>query len=420
MKDKVKNFFNKISPVLNRIGSNKYLQTITAAMMATLGPTILGSFAILLGVWAGNEKWTKIATIANNIGNVTINLLALYIVFLIAKNLVPHFLENDDGNAAGIIAMMSFFILTPMGQIKDGNNLINALPTTWLASQGVFSAMIVGVLVARLYVFIKQHGWTIKMPAGVPPMVSDAFATLIPALVCGIISGLISFGFLFTDWGSFHQMIYSLIQVPLRGLGGSLGAMILISLLQQIIWFFGIHGSNVVMPIVTPIWLSMDMQNLAALQAGKPLPNIIGLAFFQIITWSGTALGLVLLMLIARSKRYRDLGRLAIVPALFGVTEPIIFGTPLVLNFDLAVPFITNNTIALIIGYIVTRIGWVARFPGVQQVFGLPIGFHAAVEGKVSIIVLQLIIQLIISPLLWYPWLRHADNKALKLEKDMG
>lgn len=417
MKNSIQKFFTKISPTLDKVGTNKYLQTITAAMMATLGPIILGSFATLLGVWAGNEKWTKVATIAGNVGNVTINLLALYIVFLIAKNLVPHFLDGDDGTAAGVIAMMCFFIMTPLGQIKDGKNLINALPTTWLSAQGVFSAMIVGLLVARFYVYIKQHGWTIKMPAGVPPMVSSAFAALILALVMGVIAGLISFGFMFTSWGSFHQMIYSLIQVPLRGLGGSLGAMIVVSLVMQILWFFGIHGTNVVLPLVTPIWLAMDMQNLAALQAGKPLPNIIGLAFFNIITWSGTALGLVLLMLIAKSKRYRDLGRLAVVPALFGVTEPVIFGTPLVLNFDFAVPFITNNTIVLIISYIVTKIGLVARFTGVQAVFGLPLGFHAAVEGHVSIIILQLVIQLVISPLLWYPWLRHADNKALAAEK---
>lgn len=330
---------------------------------------------------------------------------------------MPYFLEHDDGTSAGVIALMSFFILTPLGQIKNGKDLITALPTTWLSSQGVFSALIIGLLVARFYVYIKQKGWTIKMPAGVPPMVANAFTSLIPALLIGVIAGLISFGFMFTDWGSLHQMIYSLVQVPLRGLGGSIGAMIIVSLVMQILWFFGIHGTNVVLPLVTPIWLAMDMENLNAIQAGNPAPNIIGLAFFNVITWGGTALGLVLLMLIAKSKRYRDLGRLSIVPALFGVTEPIIFGTPLVLNFDFAVPFITNNTIVLIISYLVTKIGIVARFTGVQAVFGLPLGFHAAVEGHISIIILQLVIQLVIAPILWYPWLRHADKKALEAEK---
>jgi len=417
MKNKMSGFFEKISPVLDKIGTNKYLQTITGAMMATFGPVILGSFATLLAVLAASQKWTQVQAVASNIGNVTINMLAVYIVFLVAKHLVTQFIPSDDGTSAGIIALMSFFILTPLGQIKDGKNLITAIPTTWLSAQGVFSALIVGMLVGRMYVYIKQHGWTIKMPAGVPPMVSGAFASLIPGVVIGVIAGLISFFFMSTSWGSVHQMVYSIIQVPLRGLGGSIGAMVTVSLVMQVLWFFGIHGTSVVLPLVTPIWLAMDIENLNAIQAGHAAPNVLGLAFFNIITWGGTALGLVLLMLIAKSKRYRELGRLAVVPALFGITEPVIFGTPLVLNFDLAVPFITNNTIVLLLSYFATKIGLVANFTGVQSIFGLPLGFQAAVEGRVSIVILQLVIQLIIAPLLWYPWLRHADNKALKAEQ---
>lgn len=417
MKEKIKAFFGRISPILDKIGTNKYLQSIMGAMMAILGPIILGSFATLIGVWAGNEKWKNVQTIAGNVGNVTINLDALYVVFLVAKYLVKNFLKNDDGTSAGVISLMCFLIMTPLGQIKKGKNMIPVIPTTWLSSQGLFSAIIIGMLVGRFYVYIKQRGWTIKMPAGVPSMVSDAFASLIPALIMGIIAAIISYGFMLTSWGSFHQMVYSIIQVPLRHLGGSLWAMIVVSLIMQILWFFGIHGTNVVLPIVTPIWLAMDMENLNAIKAGHMPPNIIGLAFFNIITWGGLALGLVLLMLIAKSKRYRDLGKIALVPALFGITEPVIFGTPLVLNFDFAIPFITNNTIALLISYFITKIGLVARFTGVQAVFGLPLGFSAAVEGKISIIVLQLIIQLVLSPLLWYPWIRHADKKELVIEK---
>lgn len=417
MKEKIKAFFGRISPILDKIGTNKYLQSIMGAMMAILGPIILGSFATLIGVWAGNEKWKNVQTIAGNVGNVTINLAALYVVFLVAKYLVKNFLKNDDGTSAGVISLMCFLIMTPLGQIKKGKNMIPVIPTTWLSSQGLFSAIIIGMLVGRFYVYIKQRGWTIKMPAGVPSMVSDAFASLIPALIMGIIAAIISYGFMLTSWGSFHQMVYSIIQVPLRHLGGSLWAMIVVSLIMQILWFFGIHGTNVVLPIVTPIWLAMDMENLNAIKAGHMPPNIIGLAFFNIITWGGLALGLVLLMLIAKSKRYRDLGKIALVPALFGITEPVIFGTPLVLNFDFAIPFITNNTIALLISYFITKIGLVARFTGVQAVFGLPLGFSAAVEGKISIIVLQLIIQLVLSPLLWYPWIRHADKKELVIEK---
>ncbi|MCI1688660.1 PTS sugar transporter subunit IIC [Schleiferilactobacillus harbinensis] len=417
MKNKMQDFFDRLTPVLDKVGNNKYLQAVMSAMMGTLGLIILGSFSVLGSVYAGRAHLTQLATLLGNVSTVTISCLALFIVFLVARALVPFFIKGDDGVAAGIIALVNFFILTPLGSIKNGKSLTAALPTTWLSAQGVFSALIIGLLSARAYVYIKQHGWTIKMPAGVPPMVTNAFANLIPTIVLGLVAMLISFLFMLTSWGSFHQMIYSIIQVPLRGIGGSIWAMIVVSLIMQILWFFGIHGTNVVFPLVTPIWLAMDMENLAAIKAGHAAPNIIGLAFFNVVTWGGLALGLVLLMLIAKSKRYRELGRLAIVPALFGITEPVIFGTPLVLNFELAIPFITNNTIALIIAYVATNIGLVGRFSGAQTIFGLPLGFHATVGGHVSIIILQLVIQLILSPLLWYPWFKHADNKALAEEQ---
>jgi PTS system cellobiose-specific IIC component len=214
-----------------------------------------------------------------------------------------------------------------------------------------------------------------------------------------------------------HQFVYSIIQEPLKGVGGSIAAMILLSLLQQVLWFFGIHGTNVIMPLVTPLWLAMDVENLNAVQAGLTPPNIVGLAFFNIITWSGLGLGLVLLMLRAKSKQYRQVGKISVVPALFGITEPVIFGTPLVLNFDLAFPFITNNTIALILAYVLTKLGIVAKFIGVQAIFGLPLGFHAAVEGSISIILLQLFIQLVLSPVLWYPWFKRLDLRTYREEQ---
>ncbi len=175
--------------------------------------------------------------------------------------------------------------------------------------------------------------------------------------------------------------------------------------------------TNVILPLVTPLWLAMDLENLNAVQAGLTPPNIVGLAFFNIITWSGLGLGLVLLMLRAKSQQYRQVGKISIVPAMFGITEPVIFGTPLVLNFDLAFPFITNNAIALTLAYVLTKLGIVAKFIGVQAIFGLPLGFHAAVEGSISIILLQLFIQLVLSPVLWYPWFKRLDMRTYKEEQ---
>ncbi|EJF01624.1 PTS sugar transporter subunit IIC [Liquorilactobacillus mali] len=413
MKDKITKFFNKVSPGLNKLGNNIYLQTIMGAMMTLLGPIILGSFAVLGAVYAAKYNLTAIANLLGVVNTLTIGSMALYLAFLMAKFLANSMLNDDDGTAAGIISLMSFLIMTPLGKIVSKSGSVEAIPTTWLSSQGVFSAIIIGLLVGRGYVYIKRHGWTIKMPEGVPPMVSQAFASLIPSIVIGVIAAIISFIFTLTSWNSFHQMIFNLIQTPLSNIGGSVWAMIAVTLLMQILWFFGIHGTNVILPLVTPIWLSLDMQNLAAFKAGKEVPNMFGLAFFNVVTWGGTALGLVLLMLfVSKSKRYKEMGRLAIIPSLFGITEPVIFGTPLVLNFDFLVPFVTNNTIAIIIAMISTKLGIVAPFSGAQAVFGLPLGLHALVGGHISIVFLQLFIQLVLSPLLWFPWFKRADRKA--------
>ncbi len=414
MKEKMQSFFNKLSPIFGKIGANPYLQAIMGAMMATLGPMILGSFATLIGVYAGQWHMTALANILTGVNVVTIGMISLYVAFMMGKYIVKEFMKDDDGAAAGLISLMAFLIITPLGQIKD----VTALPTTWLGASGMFSAMIVGIIVGRSYVYMRQHGWTIKMPAGVPPMVSNSFSALIPALLLGVVFTIIALIFKSTPFGCFHQMIYSFIQTPLKNIGGSIWAMILICFLEQLVWFFGIHGTNVMMPLVQPIWMALDMQNLQAFQAGKALPNMYGKAFFDVVTWSGTALGLIILMIFfAKSKRYKILGKVAIIPGLFGITEPVIFGTPLVLNFDFFVPFVFNNAIFVAIAAFLTKIGVLARFTGAQAVFGLPVGFHAIIGGHVSIIIFQVVMQLIVSPLLWYPWFRHADKKALAQEQ---
>lgn len=425
-KDKKQRFTDimtqKVSPMFQKLGGNKYLQTISASMMATLAPIIIGSIAVLLMVFPIPAVKNAIAAaglfgILAAVNSLTIGAMSLYVAFLMAKNLVNKFCPKEDGAQAGVLSLMSFLILTPLGQTADE---VTVIPTTWLGAQGVFSAMIVGLAVGRIFILFRQKNITIKMPDSVPPMVTKVFDSLFPGLTVGLLVIVTAKIFEATSFGSMHQFIYTVIQEPLKGIGGSIGAIIICSLIQQLLWFFGIHGTNVILPIVHPLWIAMDAENLTAFAAGQPLPNIGGYAFFNIITWGGTALGLVLLMLISKSRQYKQLGRVAIVPALFGITEPVIFGTPLVLNFSMAVPFITNNTICLIIAYVLTRVGLVSRCAGTSVIFGMPLGFHALVGGSISIVLLQVFLQLVVSPILWFPWFKQAEKLALAQERGGG
>ncbi|MBW9212105.1 MULTISPECIES: PTS sugar transporter subunit IIC [Terrabacteria group] len=417
-KDKVMEFFGKVGEIFGKVGQNVYLKTISNTMMGTLGPVMVGSVAVLFAAFPVVSVKTFFANVGLTpiflaINSVTIGALALYVSFLMAKNLVTFKLASDDGAMAGALSLMAFLIITPLATM----NKATVLPTQWLGAAGVFSAMIIGAVIGRIYVLFQEKGWTIKMPASVPPNVSKAFDSLFPAFIIAAIFVVIRLCFQATSYGNMHAFIYGIIQAPLQGIGASLPATILTSFLMQLLWFFGIHGTNVINPIVQPVRLALDAQNTAALAAGTALPNIVGNAFFSIVCWGGSALGLIFWMLKSKSKQYRELGKIALVPALFGITEPVIFGTPLVFNFNFFFPFVLNNSINLTLAYFLTKMGIVARCAGIQPIFGLPLGFHAMVGGSLSIIILQLFIQLVLSPIEWYPWFKKAEREALKQEQ---
>ncbi|MEB3365540.1 hypothetical protein SDC49_24885 [Lactobacillus sp. R2/2] len=118
MKEKMTKFFQRMQPWFDRVGNNKYLQAVMGAMMATLGPMIIGSFATLIAVYASKWKMLQLAKIMGFVNSVTIGAIALYVAFLMAKHIAEMFLKDDDGTSAGIISLMSFLIITPLGNIK--------------------------------------------------------------------------------------------------------------------------------------------------------------------------------------------------------------------------------------------------------------------------------------------------------------
>lgn len=420
MKEKTQPFLNGLQKRTEKLSRNIYLQAISDSMMSVLGLMILGSVAVIFLAFPVPAVASFFANIGltpvfATINTFTIGSISLYLVFLITRNLTKR-LVNEDGISAGLIGLLFFLIITPLGDIVIGETTTRALPLTWIGTSGMFTAIMVGLFVGKVYSFIKIKRWTVKMPEGVPPMVMQSFEALVPAFILGITAGLIVWGFSFTEFNTIHEVIFTFIQTPLQGLGSSIWAVAVIIALQQLLWFLGMHGTNIIAPVVTPLWLSLNIQNLDAFQAGQPLPNIVTASFVNIVCWSGSAFGLALLMNFAKSKRYRELGKLSIVPASFGITEPLIFGTPLVLNFKLFIPFVFNNSIALLVAYFVTNIGLVERVMGAQAIFGLPLGFHATVGGHWTIVALQVFIHLILSPILWYPWFRNVDREAYKLE----
>lgn len=315
-----------------------------------------------------------------------------------------------------ILAVIAFFVITPLA-IVDETSYIGF---EWLGSAGFFVAILCAFAVGSIYTKMLQNNWVLKMPDAVPSMVSQSFAGLFPSAVIVVLAMLVRFLFSLTSFGSIHQVVFTLIQVPVTNLGNSIWALLLITLLSRLLWMIGIHGMLVLMPILLTVFMPLDLQNLEAFNNGEPLPNIVGLAFWILCTsigGGGATLGLNILMAFrAKSEQYRTLGKLSLPSGIFGINEPLIFGIPIVFNAMYAIPYIFAPIINLIIGYVVIQSG-LAPAPSGASILGMPIPifFVGLLQGSWKLGLLQVCF-LLIDTLIYYPFFRAADDTLYKKE----
>lgn len=410
---------DKVLIVADKISNFRYLKGISDGLASLLSITITGSIFLLIG----NLPINTYTTFLENTGlnktlplayNCTIGLIAVYSVYFIANRFTNTF--NIDGTIAGLLALVSFFIVTPTTSFKE----INGYAFTWLGAQGLFVAIIIALLVGRIYVFIIQKDLIIKMPDGVPPTVSKSFAAIIPAFVTITVSLIINMIFSATSFTSIHHFVYKFIQTPLESIGGSFGGIMVAILVMQILWVLGIHGSLIVYNIMTPIFLSLDTANLTAYANGDAMPNIVGGAFmnmFSEIGGAGCTIGLNLLMIfLARSQRYKTLGKLSIIPGIGRINEPLIFGTPLVMNPIMAIPFILAPLVCASVGYFAISIGLVPKLMGTSVPMGVPVVIQGLFQGSWKLAVLQFVC-ILITTVIYFPFFKILDKQAVEQEK---
>ena len=276
-------------------------------------------------------------------------------------------------------------------------------------------AILVAIISTRIFVAISRKGLIIKMPENVPEFISKSFSSLIPGIAILTLFTIISAVITSVGYGSIHEIIYKLIQVPLTSLGSGIWSLIFVAVVAQLLWFFGLHGHAITLGIVAPIWFAMAQQ-LAAYAAGVDLPNITGFAFFMTYGAAGDLLPLaIMLAFFAKSARYKTLGKIALPPAIFTIGEPMAYGVPLVMNFTLAIPYIFINGIMLGIAWYLTVIGVLPRVAGVSTPAGMPIIISGFMQGSWKIAAFQFI-GLFARFAGWYFFFKTADLVACREE----
>lgn len=425
MKNK-EELMNKVMMFASKVQTNKYLSAVSTGLMGTLPILMIGSIALLLGVlpidaWKSFIASTNLQGFFFTASTLTTSLIALYAAFAIAYRLAEKF--EQQTLIPGVLAVFCFLMITPMTSADVNGVATSFLDTNWLGAKGLFTAILVALVSCRCYIFLVDKKITIKMPDSVPPVIASSFAGLFPAIITGFLFLLGAYGFSFTSYGSIAQFIYAVISMPLQNLSSSIWSLVFIVFIQMVLWFFGLHGSLVVGTFIQALYLPMDTVNMEAMAAGaanSELPNILGKTFYDLFAGIGGAGGTlslcIMLVLMAKSKKNKAIGQLAIVPGCFTINEPIVFGYPMILNPIMAIPFISVPIIQILVAYVAIATGLCPRLTGVQVPFGFPVGVNGFIAGGWQIALLQIALVLI-GMLIYYPFMKLSDRQALKEEQ---
>ncbi|MDK2980824.1 MAG: cellobiose system component [Chloroflexota bacterium] len=406
-----------VLPISEKLSANKYLSAVTETLQILMPITVIGSFATLfafidIGPWQSFlESNPMVRQVFQNIGTWTLNSFALYV----AAVLPYRYAEKHDMKEAPSMIPLTLAVFIIFSQATP----YTPIPTDFLGARGLFSALILGYAVPATCKLFIDKNISIKMPAGVPKFIEATFAVLIPAIVVLSFAGIVSQIISTTQYGTVHNMIYTIIQVPLQGIGLSFPSLLLVEIVMTLLMFTGIHG-GVALTYIDPLIMAANAENMAAMAAGQPMPNILTRGLMNSIQAGGIGatlgLGLVLFF-VAKSERFKTLSRVAIVPQLFNISEPLLFGVPIVLNPLLFIPYIGGVVINTFVVYGAVYFGIIGKFTGVDVNWTIPMVLQGILSHSNPVVggLFQAGI-VALDALIWYPFVKIMDKQALEEE----
>lgn len=413
-------FGQKLNKSVTAFSRNPIVRTISSGMARILPVTIIASFVmIFMGLpFEGYQAFLKSSGIGNilNVGaTMTNSIISIYIVIALSSEMAKIY-KKEQLNAI-FIALIGFFILTPLTGFDVNGKTVMAFTLTNFGSRGIFVAMLVSLVSTRTYIYLNDKGVKIRMPKEVPPAISNGFESMLIAVIISVgflvLNALISQ----TQFGDIHTMIYSFLQKPLEGMGSSLWAMLVIAMIGEGFWWFGIHGSNVTSAVISAIYLPLALANAESVIAGLAPEFILNSYFLEVYKGPRHMALALMLLLLAKSKHLKSIGKVAVVPGVFGISEPMKFGIPMIFNPAILVPMTLAPVISIVIAYFATIVGFIQpvslSVPWIMPAFIS--GFMAS--GFRGVIVQA--VQFVAIVLLYLPFFKYLDNQKIIEEAEV-
>ena len=433
---------NYLMGPMGKLSQLRIVRGVMAAGMASIPFTIVGSmfliiavlpqsFPALQGIW--EVSFDRVQSLYMLANMATMGILALYFCIVFGYEYTKIQAQEEKINLnpmnGALLSMMAYFMCLPelifdggvatlVNVVSDDQKIIDGWSMSGgvvrLGTTGIFTAIIMSIIAVKIYSLCVKRKWVIKMPETVPTGVSNSFTALIPtvliALTVIVINGLlVALG---TD-------IFKVVAVPfgfVTNLTNTWAGLLVIYFLMHALWIVGIHGATIVTSFLTPIVLSNMVQNQNG--ANLPFAGEFNNSFVT-IGGSGATLGMVIFItFFAKSAQLSALGKAAVIPSIFNINEPILFGMPVVYNPYTAIPFFLAPMSSMSVAYFAIKFGMVNP-PIAQVAWPTPLGLSGFIGsgGDWRAFVLAIVCALV-AFLIWFPFIKFYDGKLYHDEQE--
>ena len=428
--EKLENGLNKyLMPLADKINRNKVMTAIKEGMMSSLPVTLIASVALILSNFPFLSDFAPsvdaiLKKIFAPISPVTLGLLAIYVIVGTARSYSK---QKDIDPLYGIMcALASFLLVTPFTAVSDvvvngetiKGAIVNGLiPTNVLGASGVFPALLVTFISISVLAYLHHKDFTIKMPDSVPENVAKPFLSIIPFGGAILVALAIRLIFEMTSFGTLQNCVDTIITKPFLSFGNNIWVFLFILIVAQVLWFFGIHGTNLVLNTVwQPIAMVAMAANLEAFNAGEPLPYVLTAAF-TCFTGQAKLSEIVALCVVGKSKQSKAIGKLSLVPALFNIHEPFVFGLPVIMNTTLMLPWIFVEALQAGLAYLLVIL------TGAIPIFQAPWTCPPIIQQLIATnfnpwSVVITIATFVLGFVIWVPFMKLLDKQYLAAEKE--
>ncbi len=414
---------NSFGQMASKLTANPIMQTLTHSFLATMVVSLgVAGLSVLVNLpvnaWQTFLTTSGIGDVINGIINVTMNMISPYLAVSIGYNYAKETGENPITGA--MISFMAFLIMIPISVVDNGaGGTMKVLELNYLGSKGLFVAMLIGLITSVVFVKLSNTRLKLRLPESVPPAVAKSFEPILVAMLLTAILAVCKYAANFLPGGNLFNFIANVISTPLMGLAATPWTVLIFYTFTNLMWWCGIHPSSV-NGVWLPIYFSVLTANSEAFTAGEPLPYLL----FAVLTagavyigGQGNTLALSCLTPFAKSERYKSLSKFVLLPNLFNINEPVVFGFPLIMNPYYFIPMVFSSLVSGLAVWGLFSIGFVPNLnPVIRTAWAMPVFINSFLSGGFKMFALTLI-AFAIQVALYFPFFRMVDKKYYEEEQ---